>query len=80
MSKFTNAAIIVVLIPNTTESLSELLQDSHDMEFIQTRDRTFSDIPANVPNTESVLDDMQEHRPAVMTWISAIPKSWKTVV
>lgn len=84
VSNFSNAAIIVechdFLIPNTTESLSEILQGSHDIEFIQTRDRMFSDIPANLPNTKSVLDDMQEHRPAVMTWIWAIPKSWKTSV
>lgn len=79
--KFINAAILVechdFLIPNVTELLSSILANSHDLQFIQSRDRNIEDVPTNLQNRESILSDIQEGRPNTMTWIWAIPKSWR---
>ena len=81
VDKFINSAILVechdFVIPNITASLSLILEDSHDLQFIQSRDRTINDVPANLQNRESILSDIQEGRPNTMTWIWAIPKSWR---
>lgn len=80
VSKFINAAILVechdFVVANVTEALSLILQASHHLQFIQSRDRTVEDIPANLPYRPSILSDIQEGRPNTMTWIWAIPKSW----
>jgi hypothetical protein len=80
--KFINAAILVechdFVVPNITASLSLILQDSHELQLMQSRDRTMDDVPENMQNRESILSDIQEGRPNTMTWILAIPKSWTT--
>jgi hypothetical protein len=79
-----NVAILVechdFIVPNITESISAILHDTHTLEYVQSRERTANDIPLWIEARDNLLSEMQEGRPCTMTWIWAIPKSWKTAV
>ena len=81
VAKFFNTAILVechdFIIPRITESLSSILADSHNLRFIQSRERTLKDAPALLSERDSILNDIQEGRRGTMTWIWAIPKAWE---
>jgi hypothetical protein len=76
-----NVAILVechdFIVPNITESISAILHDTHTLEYVQSRERTANDIPLRIKARDNVLSEMQEGRPCTMTWIWAIPKSWR---